>query len=91
MPTISPSAMTRTTTPMTTAWVRLIFPATGSPTPPPGGHVTMSRVAMGPSRSDTSHQLDPDRCLDCARPALMSDSVNQAAENVTYWSCTAPL
>ena len=37
----------------------------------------MSRVQIGPRNSEPNHQPKPLRPLLCARPALMSESVNQ--------------
>ena len=43
---------------------------------------------MGPRNIDTSHQANPLRPLDCAKPALMSDSVNQpTAYSLVFCIC----
>lgn len=39
--------------------------------------MTMSRVQSGPRNKDPNHQAKPLLPLDCAKPALINDSVNQ--------------
>jgi hypothetical protein len=42
-----------------------------------GSSTTISRVQMGPKKIDAIHQSRPLRFLLCAKPALISDRVNQ--------------
>lgn len=42
-----------------------------------GSETTIRRVQIGPKNKDATHQSKPLLPLDCARPALMSESVNQ--------------
>jgi hypothetical protein len=42
-----------------------------------GSRTTISKVQIGPSKSEPNHQPNPLRPLLCAKPALMSESVNQ--------------
>ena len=42
-----------------------------------GSRTTISKVPIGPRSNDANHHANPLRPLDCAKPALMSESVNQ--------------
>src|SRR5262245_19064526 len=44
---------------------------------PTAGNTTMRKVAKGPRSSEPSHHSRPLRPFDCAKPALMSESVPQ--------------
>jgi hypothetical protein len=52
-----------------------------------GSKMTMKKVAIGPRNKDSNHQFRPLLPLACAKPALMSESVNHPTAYGAVFGC----